>query len=47
VKHHIKAVDRLLGNRHLQRECAAIYRDRGDSTRARSKPRSRRRLVRL
>jgi hypothetical protein len=26
VKHHIKAVDRLLGNRHLQRECAAIYR---------------------
>lgn len=26
VKHHIKAVDRLLGNRHLQRECAAVYR---------------------
>jgi hypothetical protein len=26
IKHHIKAVDRLLGNRHLHRECADIYR---------------------
>jgi len=26
VKHHIKAVDRLLGNEHLQRETAAVYR---------------------
>lgn len=26
VKHHIKAVDRLLGNGHLHRESAAIYR---------------------
>jgi len=26
VKHHIKAVDRLLGNRHLHAECSAIYR---------------------
>jgi hypothetical protein len=26
IKHHIKAVDRLLGNRHLHRECAAVYR---------------------
>jgi hypothetical protein len=26
VKHHIKAVDRLLGNRHLHRECSSIYR---------------------
>ncbi len=26
VKHHIKAVDRLLGNEHLHRECASIYR---------------------
>ena len=26
VKHHIKAVDRLLGNRHLHRECSGIYR---------------------
>lgn len=26
VKHHIKAVDRLLGNEHLQREIAAVYR---------------------
>jgi hypothetical protein len=26
VKHHIKAVDRLLGNRHLHRECVEVYR---------------------
>lgn len=26
VKHHIKAVDRLLGNRHLHRECTEVYR---------------------
>jgi hypothetical protein len=26
IKHHIKAVDRLLGNAHLHRECSAIYR---------------------
>lgn len=26
VKHHIKAVDRLLGNAHLHRECTSIYR---------------------
>ncbi len=26
VKHHIKAVDRLLGNRHLHRECSEVYR---------------------
>jgi hypothetical protein len=26
VKHQIKAVDRLLGNRHLQRERDGIYR---------------------
>jgi len=26
VKHHIKAVDRLLGNVHLHRECSEIYR---------------------
>ncbi len=26
VKHHIKAVDRLLGNKHLQRERDGIYR---------------------
>lgn len=26
VKHHIKAVDRLLGNRHLHREAPGIYR---------------------
>jgi hypothetical protein len=26
VKHHIKAVDRLLGNEQLQRETAAVYR---------------------
>ena len=26
VKHHIKAVDRLLGNRHLHAECLGIYR---------------------
>lgn len=26
VKHHIKAVDRLLGNAHLHRECREIYR---------------------
>ena len=26
VKHHIKAVDRLLGNEHLQRETTAVYR---------------------
>ena len=26
VKHHIKAVDRLLGNRHLHAECSSIYR---------------------
>ena len=26
VKHHIKAVDRLLGNAHLHRECSEIYR---------------------
>ena len=25
VKHHIKAVDRLLGNRHLHREWASVY----------------------
>lgn len=26
VKHHVKAVDRLLGNRHLHRECVEVYR---------------------
>ena len=26
VKHHIKAVDRLLGNRHLHRERDGVYR---------------------
>ena len=26
VKHHIKAVDRLLGNEHLHRESSAVYR---------------------
>lgn len=37
VKHHIKAVDRLLGNRHLHRELTGIYRAVAHTLLARNK----------